>query len=93
MTKDFNDKSQTKASPQPPSLSIDWDAYLPFLEDDDIAENDKRALIEALWSIVTSFVDLGFEVSSPSKPCGKQQSDIPQEVADVVCSDHHRQNK
>ena len=44
---------------KPPSLTIDWDAYLPFFEDEDISEEDKRALIEALWSIIASFVDLG----------------------------------
>ena len=32
----------------PPSLTIDWDAYLPFFEDEDISDEHKRELIEAL---------------------------------------------
>ncbi len=44
----------------PPRLTIDWDAYLPFFEDEDISDEHKRELIEALWSIMVSFVDLGF---------------------------------
>ncbi|MEP1520382.1 hypothetical protein [Ascidiaceihabitans sp.] len=32
----------------PPRLTIDWDAYLPFFEDEDISDEHKRELIEAL---------------------------------------------
>lgn len=45
-----------------PTLTLDFDRYAPFLDDEDIGEDDKRALLEALWSIVVGFVDLGFEV-------------------------------
>ncbi|GIT93146.1 hypothetical protein JANAI62_35700 [Jannaschia pagri] len=93
MTSDFNDTAHHKDQSRPPSLSIDWDAYLPYLEDDDISDADKRALIETLWSIVTFFVDLGFEVRSPSKPCGQEQPNIPQRVADMVGSHHHQKNQ
>ena len=34
-------------------------------------EADKQASIEALWSIVIAFVDLGFEVKSPADTCGE----------------------
>ena len=51
----------------PPRLEIDWDAYLPFFEDEDIPEDQKRELIEALWGNMVSFVDLGFGVA-PARP-------------------------
>ncbi len=44
------------------ALSLDVDYYQSFLDDTDIPEDKKRELIETLWSIVVSFVDLGFGV-------------------------------
>lgn len=58
----------------PPKLTIDWDAYLPFFEDEDIPEEQKRELIEALWSIMVSFVDLGFGIHPAQQVCGKDVS-------------------
>lgn len=46
-----------------PCVEIDFEAYAPYLESADISEAEKRQLIEALWSIVTSFVQLGFGLS------------------------------
>lgn len=58
----------------PPTLTIDWDAYLPFFEDEDISEADKHEMIEALWSIVVNFVDLGFGVHPVQQACGQAVS-------------------
>ena len=44
------------------AITFDLNAYLPYLEDHDIPETDKEALLKALWSIVLSMVDLGFEI-------------------------------
>jgi len=68
----------------PPRLSIDWEAYLPFFEDEDISDEEKRELIEALWSIMVSFVDLGFGIHPVQQHCGKDVSlaDLP--VVDVL---------
>ncbi len=68
----------------PPGLEIDWDAYLPFFEDEDISEADKRELIEALWSIVVSFVDLGFGVHPVQQACGQDVSLAELPMGDVV---------
>ena len=46
----------------PPRLTIDWDAYLPFFESEDITEEEKREMIEVLWAIMVSFVDLGLGI-------------------------------
>ena len=43
-----------------PVLKIDWHLYEEYLVDADIPDDQKKALIEALWSIMVSFVDLGF---------------------------------
>ena len=46
-----------------PALSIDWELYGQYLDDSDLSEADKRACIEALWSIMVSFVDMGFRLA------------------------------
>lgn len=43
----------------PPALEIDFSPYAPFLEDESISDEDKRELLEALWSIIVSFAQLG----------------------------------
>ena len=58
-----------------PALRFDWRDWLPYFEDEDIPIEQKRELIETLWSIVITFVDLGFELNPPqnaSKSCGKE---------------------
>ena len=45
-----------------PTLQVDIERYAPYLEDADITDEQKRELIEALWSIMVSFVDLGFGI-------------------------------
>ena len=70
----MTDKIPPEFNPEtaPPSLKIDWEAYLPFFEDEDIPESDKHELIEALWTIVVSFVDLGFGVHPVQQAREKQ---------------------
>ena len=77
-----------------PRLTIDWDAYLPFFEDSDIPEEQKRALIEALWSIVISFVDLDFELGGTlAQACGQEVSLSPPLSSDVINSEHTDQQR
>ena len=68
----------------PPRLKIDWDAYLPFFEDEDISEEQKRELIEALWFIMVSFVDLGFGVHPVQQVCGQDVSLAELPASDVL---------
>lgn len=74
-----------------PSLKVglDYERYAAILADQKINEEDKRALIEALWSIITNFVQLGFHVHpvqqatdarKARKNCG-QAPDPQQELA------------
>ncbi|MEM8750719.1 MAG: hypothetical protein AAGF28_10475 [Pseudomonadota bacterium] len=46
----------------PPTLELDIEYYQSFLDDVDISDDKKQELIETLWSIVVSFVDLGFDI-------------------------------
>lgn len=44
-------------------LAFNWQDWLPYFEDTDIPEAQKRELAETLWQIVVAFVDLGFELN------------------------------
>jgi len=61
-TKTRPNKATSQKTTEPPTLTIDWELYGQHLEDSDMSDAEKRKFIEALWSIVVSFVDLGFGV-------------------------------
>lgn len=50
----------TNASPL--KVGLDYERYAALLADHQISEEDKRALLDSLWSIISSFVQLGFHV-------------------------------
>ena len=66
MTQDpeIPDTEYQHTKPTYPTLSIDWDLYEEYLEESDMSDDEKRELIETLWNIVVSFVDLGFGIDS-----------------------------
>lgn len=43
-------------------ISIDLKRYAYLLDDADLTDAEKEAFLEALWSIVVAFVELGFGV-------------------------------
>lgn len=55
-----------------PALRFDWQDWLPYFEDEDIPLDQKRELIETLWSLVQSFVDIGFHLSPTQIICGEE---------------------
>ena len=75
-TGEFVDQpSQPEIQSRPPALAIDWGLYDQYLADSDLPEADRRQLIETLWSIIVSFVDLGFRLSPVKESCG--QAELP----------------
>lgn len=55
-------------------LKLDFEKYEPLLADETIPEAQKRELIETLWSIITQFVAMGFEihpVQAVQEACGQ----------------------
>ena len=69
-----------------PTLAIDWDVYAQYLEDAELSDAQKRELLETLWSIIVSFVDLGFGLHPIQQAC-EQPLDLSQlESSDVLRS-------
>lgn len=66
----------------PPVVTIAYDHYAHYLENADLSEDEKRQLIETLWTIIVSLVDFGFGVIPASAPpekqaCGKLSENPP----------------
>lgn len=76
--------SQPESQTRPPALTIDWGLYGQYLADSDLPESDKRQLIETLWSIIVSFVDLGFRVGPVKESCGQVEGLGPEADADSL---------
>ncbi|WP_299632610.1 hypothetical protein [uncultured Roseobacter sp.] len=53
------------------ALKIDVAKYQAMIDDPGLSEDQKREFIEALWTIVIAFVDLGFELHDTDLACGK----------------------
>lgn len=72
-----------------PALTLDVALYEGYLEDSDLTEDQRRDFLEALWSILVGFVDLGFGVH-PLQQAGlncEQNADfLAIDAADVVSS-------
>jgi len=43
-------------------LTIDYQLYERYLEHSGLSETQKKEFLDALWQIITSFIDLGFGV-------------------------------
>ena len=81
------------APPQTPRPVITFDAarYEHFLEEMGLSEDQKGAMLEALWSIIVGFVDLGFGVHPAQQACGQNGGEEPDDahgVRNEVYSNH-----
>lgn len=70
---------------QTPSVTVDWEMYAAMLEESDWTDDQKRKLIETLWTIVLAFVDLGFGVHA-AQSCGQDGDQAQAKLADMVSS-------
>jgi hypothetical protein len=91
--KDGHDPPHTETTR--PAIAFDVERYERFLEDHGLSEDQKRAVLEALWSIIVSFVDLGFgihplQTARGQSACGQKGSEelgSAQGVRDALYSD------
>lgn len=67
-----------------PSLNIDWDACGELLEDSGLTDEQKRELVQTLWSIVVSFVDLGLECHPLQQACEQNFENVLNLPDDLV---------
>jgi hypothetical protein len=60
------------------TLSIDVERYQHMLDEPGLTEDQKREALEALWSIIIAFVELGYGVHPVQEVCGKDAK-VPEE--------------
>ncbi|MBK9584602.1 MAG: hypothetical protein IPO55_01610 [Alphaproteobacteria bacterium] len=85
--KDGHDPPHTETTR--PAIAFDVERYERYLEDQGLSEDQKRAMLEALWSIIVSFVDLGFGIHPAQSACGQngeEDSQYSRGVRDAVYS-------
>ena len=61
-------KDTSEPPPPKPGLHLNWQDWLPYLEDKGASEDDKRQFIETLWAIAMGFADAGWDIRSDSAP-------------------------
>ena len=57
--------------PDRPSIRLDIKDWMPYLEDKNVPESEKIALIETVWNIAKAFVDLGWELDTDEENSGQ----------------------
>lgn len=65
-------------SPARPIVGVDVEKYKAFLDDPALSEAEKENFLQALWSIVVTFVDLGFGVHPLQEVC--DEDEVPAEA-------------
>ena len=68
------DENSTHTPIKPPSLQVDWEVYAQMLEASDWSDARKREFIETMWSLVMTFVDLGYGIHPIQQACGESNS-------------------
>ena len=82
---DKPDKIQTMPSDvRRQALTLDVDYYQSLMDDADISEDKKREFVEALWSIVVCFVDLGFGIHPLQQVGETGQNGTGQELYELI---------
>jgi hypothetical protein len=73
-----------------PVLAVDVAKYQAYLDDSGLTDQQKQEFLQALWSVVVTFVELGFEVHPLQEVCGQDSQacrQCPKDAFDSVKSD------
>lgn len=65
-----------RQAPRSSSVVIDYDRYQEILDDPNMSSDQQQQIILALWSILTAFVHLGYEVHPVQQACGQSDSKL-----------------
>ena len=65
------------------SLTVDVEKYQAFLDGSDMTDAQKEEFLQGMWSIIVSFVELGFGVHPLQEVCGKTAEIDPRDAKDA----------
>lgn len=83
----------TPTDPPTQTVQFNWQDWLPYIEDTSLTEDQKREMIETLWSIVRSFVDLGWEVTETPQETSGQVLDLKAALTAAVLNSKDQQKE
>lgn len=75
---------------RPSALTIDFEEFAEFFEDEDVSEEEAREFLVVFYSLALEFMSLGFgfhPVQQAKKACGKESGDsgsIPLPISNEV---------
>ena len=76
-----------------PTLQFDWQEWLPYVEDSDLTDDQKREMIETLWSIAIAFVDLGWDVADAPQETSGQILDLKAALEAAVLNSNEQERE
>ncbi|MCB9958711.1 MAG: hypothetical protein H6843_08925 [Rhodospirillaceae bacterium] len=82
--------------PARPIMTIDLEKYQSLLDDPRLSDEHKEEFLEALWSIVVAFVELGFGVHPLQEVCEQNQptdEKTSKDAFDLVRSEESESDK
>lgn len=74
------------------TLTIDYALYEDYLENSDLSEREKQEFLDALWSIIVNFVDLGFGVHPLQQACEQNDQELASITAEMIRSETPKSN-
>ena len=72
-----------------PIVTVDVRKYQSWIDESGLSEEKKEEFLQALWSVVVAFVELGFGVHPLQEVCGQNSETVcqrPREGFDLVTS-------
>lgn len=88
--------SETFAASSKRTLTVDVAKYQEYLDHADMTPEQKEEFLTAVWSVVVTFVELGFDVHPLQEVCGKDgetAAQSPKAAFDQVRSEDQRTRK
>lgn len=85
--------SETFAESSKRTLTVDVKRYQEFLDGSGLSGEQKEEFLRAVWSVVVTFVELGFGVHPLQEVCGKDSDSaemLPKTTLDAVTSKDQR---
>ncbi|WP_283644627.1 hypothetical protein [Marinovum algicola] len=73
-----------------PTLTVDVAKYQEYLDGSDLTPEQKEEFLRAVWSIVVTFVELGYGVHPLQEACGKDHENgglPPARASDALLSE------
>ena len=74
-------------------IKVDVERYQGYLDGTDMTDAQKEEFLQAIWLVMVSFVELGFEVHPVQEVCGKDSESATQRAVGAFDTLHSSEPK